>query len=170
MIFQINISVELGGLVTAILGGVVGAVGSLIIQILIQRYNRIIQVNRVRRTLIYELESMKPLDSFETEDHNIPGGNWFHSEVFHSVSTDLGLLSQPEATAVTAFYSNGKYASDYAQRLTEQATQTYEQIDVLHSNINSIQRHRRAALHLLNENQKVSRSDIIYLLLGLDDR
>lgn len=110
---------------------------------------------------------MSMIKEWEPNGYNIPSGNWFHDEVFHSVSTDLGLLSKAEATAVTQFYSHGKYASDYAENLIQRPYSSQESIDILHTNIYEVQKNRKAAVILLNENLNGSiRHYLSYIILG----
>ena len=154
MLPSVELSIPATPLFSALLGGVIGSVGTYYGQSKLQEQKKSDRTKWLRRVLLAELESMDALDYWpmNPQDRGLPGGNWLHNQVFESVSVESGSLKADELYAIITFHGRARHARSDIETAHAMNQVPDQAIDAIQSNLKGVKRHRQAAIHLLSMN------------------
>ncbi|WP_152420559.1 hypothetical protein [Halorubrum tebenquichense] len=151
-----ELSTSAATLLSALLGGIIGSIGTYYAQHRLQNSKREKRTEWVRQALMSELETMDALDKWphNPDGSGVPHGNWLHNQVYESISGELGRLDEDEMSALIAFHGGARHVMsdiDHLSELSEDEQQ--KSISIIHSHLSHIKYQRRAAMHLIARNQ-----------------
>ena len=155
MIPDLELSAQAATLISALIGGIIGSVGTYYGQSRLRRKRESKSEEWLRHALLAELESMEALDNWPIEPPSgaVPSGNWLNNQVFESVSTEVGKLDSDELHALILFHGQANHVrSDIKSLPSSEETWPESQVNAIQDHLKAVKRNRRAAMHILSTN------------------
>lgn len=101
-------------IVDAVIGGLIGAVGTGVVGLLLQRRRESKRQESLRKALLAELESMDGFVIWNERENEVPDKESFPTIVFESNCSKIGNL--PDSGNIVGFYSNLIAVKEYINR------------------------------------------------------
>ena len=151
-----ELSTSTATLLSALLGGTIGSIGTYYAQYRLQKSNKERRTEWVRQALLSELETMDALEDWphDPDKNGVPHGNWLHNQVYESISGELGRLNEDELSALIAFHAGARHVMsdiDYLSEIPEGGQE--KSISVIQNHLSHIKYQRKAAIHLISKNK-----------------